>query len=74
MDIQKILSELHADRQNLDQAIFALEHMGGRKRRGRPPKWMSQGGQEKRSSSERRRRQVEMVHRSRENESSKSAS
>jgi len=43
MDIAKMLAELHSDRQLIDQAILTLERLarGGAKRRGRPPKWMS---------------------------------
>ena len=39
-----MLSELRAEREQLDEAIIVLQRlaMGGRKRRGRPPKWMSQ--------------------------------
>lgn len=42
MDIQAILKELQAERQQLDEAIFAIERLGAGapKRRGRPPKWM----------------------------------
>jgi hypothetical protein len=39
MDINKILAQLHAEREELTRAILALEGLGG-KRRGRPPKWM----------------------------------
>ena len=65
MDIKRILTELHYDRQNIDQAITALEHVGGRKRRGRPPKWMSQAAQQRRPSAERKKKPVD-AHRSRE--------
>ncbi len=44
MDILKMLAELHAERQQIDQAILVVERLaaGTRgKRRGRPPKWMS---------------------------------
>jgi hypothetical protein len=44
MDIGKILAELRAELENIDRAIFAFERLalGGRKRRGQPPKWMSE--------------------------------
>jgi hypothetical protein len=43
MDITKMLAELHADREIIDQVILTLERLarGGAKRRGRPPKWMN---------------------------------
>jgi hypothetical protein len=72
MDIKKILMELHSQRENIDQAIAALEHVDGRKRRGRPPKWMSQSLQEKRPLAERKKRSIETAHRSRELEPSRS--
>jgi len=39
-----MLEELRAERQAVDQAIMVLEVMarGRGKRRGRPPKWMSE--------------------------------
>ena len=39
MDIRKILEELRAERAEIERAISALERVG-RKKRGRPPKWM----------------------------------
>ena len=39
MDINKILADLRAEREEIDRAIAALERIGGKKR-GRPPKWM----------------------------------
>jgi hypothetical protein len=72
MDIKRILAELHADRQNINQAITALEHVGGRKRRGRPPKWMSETVKEKGPLAERKRKKVGKAHRSREIEPSSS--
>jgi hypothetical protein len=72
MDIKRILAELHADRQNINQAITALEHVGGRKRRGRPPKWMSKTAPEKGSLAERNKRRSGKVYRSRELEPSSS--
>lgn len=43
MDITKMLAELRAEREQLDEAILSLERLarGGGKRRGRPPKWMT---------------------------------
>jgi len=43
MDIVKMLAELRLEREQLDEAIIALERLGlGRgRRRGRPPAWMS---------------------------------
>ena len=45
MDILKMISELRAERENVEQAIMALERVArsGGKRRGRPPKWMTEG-------------------------------
>ena len=42
MDITKMLAELRAEREHVEQPILVLERVaGGRgKRRGRPPKWM----------------------------------
>ncbi len=39
-----MLSQLRAERDQIDAAIIALENLarGGGKRRGRPPKWMSE--------------------------------
>jgi hypothetical protein len=44
VDITKMLAELRAEREGVEQAILVLERLGsGRgKRRGRPPKWMTQ--------------------------------
>ena len=42
MDVQKILSELRAERERVDAAIIALERIGASRgaRRGRPPAWI----------------------------------
>jgi hypothetical protein len=44
MDIAKMLSELRSEREQIEEAIVVLQRLatGGGKRRGRPPKWMSQ--------------------------------
>ena len=43
MDINKILAELRAKRENVERAIITLERLaaGRGRRRGRPPKWMT---------------------------------
>jgi hypothetical protein len=43
MDIDNILTELRQEREQLEEAILALERFaaGGKKRRGRPPAWMA---------------------------------
>ena len=43
MDINKMLDELRAEREQVEQAILVLERLarGQGKRRGRPPKWMT---------------------------------
>jgi hypothetical protein len=44
MDILKMLAELRAEQQQIDEAILAIERLAsgvGGKRRGRPPKWMA---------------------------------
>ena len=44
MDINKMLAELRAERDQLDEAILLFERpaAGRGRRRGRPPKWMTQ--------------------------------
>jgi hypothetical protein len=44
MDILKMLSDLRTERSQIEEAILAIERLstGQGKRRGRPPKWMSQ--------------------------------
>ena len=44
MDITKILAELNAEREQIEEAILSLERLArGRGRgRGRPPSWMSE--------------------------------
>ena len=68
MDIKRILADLYADRQNINQVITALEHMGGQKRRGRPPKWMLKTAPDKGPLAERKK--VGKARRSREIEPS----
>jgi len=43
MDIQAILTELRQEREQIEEAIMSLERLarGQGKRRGRPPKWMT---------------------------------
>ena len=43
MDINKILAELRLEHEQLGEAIASIERlaMGGAKRRGRPPAWLS---------------------------------
>jgi hypothetical protein len=44
MDIVKMLADLRAERQRLEEAVLVLERLAagtGGKRRGRPPKWMT---------------------------------
>jgi hypothetical protein len=44
MDVTKIIAELRQEQEQIDHAIMALQLMGrGQgKRRGRPPKWLSE--------------------------------
>jgi hypothetical protein len=44
MDFARLLVELHAERQRLDQAIGALERVAQTivKRKGRKPKWLAE--------------------------------
>ena len=43
MDIARMLAELKAEREAIEQAIMVLERVasGRGKRRGRPPKWIT---------------------------------
>jgi hypothetical protein len=45
MDVSKILTELKAEREQIEEAILSLEKLarGRGKRRGRPPAWMGDG-------------------------------
>jgi hypothetical protein len=44
MDVAKILVELRQEREQIEEAILSLERLakGRGRRRGRPPKWMSE--------------------------------
>lgn len=44
MNITAMIAELHEERHHIDEAILVLERLsaGRGKRRGRPPKWMTQ--------------------------------
>ncbi len=44
MDINKMLTELRVEREQIEEAIMTLERLarGRGRRRGRPPAWMSQ--------------------------------
>jgi hypothetical protein len=44
VDVSKILAELKAEREQIEEAILSLERLarGRGKRRGRPPVWMSE--------------------------------
>jgi hypothetical protein len=48
MDVSKILAELKAEREQLEEAILSLERLarGRGARRGRPPAWLTGGGGE----------------------------
>jgi hypothetical protein len=43
MDMLRMLAELRAERELVEQAILTLERLvhGGARRRGRPPKWLA---------------------------------
>jgi hypothetical protein len=43
MDINKMLAELHEEREHIDEAILVLSRLalGAPRRRGRPPKWVT---------------------------------
>jgi hypothetical protein len=44
MDLLKVLAELRKERATIEEAIVTLERLarGTGKRRGRPPRWMSE--------------------------------
>ncbi len=60
MDVTKMIAELRSQRDQLDEAILALERMirGTGKRRGRPPKWLSEANAEEPVKKERKRKRV----------------
>ena len=42
MDLEKVIAQLRAELVNLDAAIKSLEHHPqGKRRRGRPPAWLT---------------------------------
>jgi hypothetical protein len=44
MDVAKIITELRAEREQLDLAIMSIERLAassGQRRRGRPPAWLA---------------------------------
>ena len=43
MDVNKIIAELRLERDQLNEAIVAIERLAasGQKRRGRPPAWLA---------------------------------
>jgi len=49
MDVNKILSELRQEREQIEDAIISLERLarGRGKRRGRPPSWMKEAAERK---------------------------
>jgi hypothetical protein len=60
MDVTKMIAELRSQRDQLDEAIIALERMirGTGKRRGRPPKWLSAASAEEPVKKERKKKRV----------------
>lgn len=54
MDLHKMIAELQAERQRLDEAIQALERLsaGKARRRGRPPAWLKEEVQRQAPGSE----------------------
>ena len=49
MDVSKILAELKAEREQIEQAILSLERLArGRGRPGRPPNWLAEAAVPKR--------------------------
>lgn len=55
MDLHRMIAELQAERQRLDEAIQALERLSAGKvrRRGRPPRWLKDEAQRQSATSER---------------------
>jgi hypothetical protein len=54
MDLVKMIAELQAERQRIDEAIQALERLsaGKLRRRGRPPGWLKEEMQRQGPNSE----------------------
>ncbi|HEY3936031.1 MAG TPA: hypothetical protein VGL97_01270 [Bryobacteraceae bacterium] len=54
MDLHKMITELQAEKERLDEAIQALEKLtaGKIRRRGRPPRWLSDEIQRQPNASE----------------------
>lgn len=54
MDLQKMIAELQAERDRLDEAIQALERLSSSqtRRRGRPPAWLKEEVQRQAPGSE----------------------
>ena len=54
MDLHRMITELQAERQRLDEAIQALERLsaGKARRRGRPPAWLKEEVQKQAPGSE----------------------
>ena len=54
MDLVKMIAELQAERQRIDEAIQALERLsaGKLRRRGRPPGWLKEEMQPQEPNSE----------------------
>lgn len=54
MDLVKMIAELQAERQRIDEAIQALERLsaGKLRRRGRPPSWLKDEMQRQGANSE----------------------
>ncbi len=52
MDVDRMLKAPYQERALLSQAIVSLENLArGKKRRGRPPRWLHEGRQESPSPS-----------------------
>lgn len=53
MDVNKILTELRQEREQIEDAIISLERLarGRGKRRGRPPAWMKEASERKKARS-----------------------
>ena len=60
VDVHRILSELRTERELVVDAIMHLERLGRGKRRGRPPKWLTEGREQtKRGTGRPRKRRPE---------------